>query len=87
MNTIKTVFLNDDEQPIDQVGRPINIKFPVIPVIGDRINVDELDSTEIESLFNSTRTSVFIVISRHFILDESKTSEILLFVKPHRNLH
>ena len=65
MHTIKTVFLNESEEPLEKGGPAINIKYPLVPVPGDRLNFDDLNETSINDYIKKTGTSTFIVFSRH----------------------
>lgn len=87
MHTIKTVFLNESEEPLEKGGPAINIKYPLVPVPGDRLNFDDLNETPINDYIKKTGTSTFIVFSRHLFLSSSESSGFLLFVKPFHQLH
>lgn len=87
MHTIKTVFLDESEEPLQKGGPAISIKYPLVPVPGDRLNFDDLDEDSINDYINKTNTSTFIVFSRHLFLSSSESSEFLLFVKPFHQLH
>ena len=87
MIIVQTVFLNDDESPLTIGGPAIDIKYPTLPIMGDRLNFDMMDNPIIDQYIDSVKTSTFIVLSRHLFASSSDTSNITLFVTPFHPLH
>jgi|GEM_PF-4997749 len=69
------------------MGGQINIRYPIVPVIGGRINVGPLAGYDLEVYFKSTNVSTYIVISIGLMIEDPEGSDILLFVKPLGELH
>jgi len=69
------------------MGGQINIRYPIVPVIGGRINVGPLAGYDLEVYFKSTNVSTYIVISIVLMIEDPEGSDILLFVKPLGKLH